>query len=57
MNIKQNAAEFELEPITQQAPLFKFKYLSKTLDIPKEEPEKAENYRTVTVRCLIKGCS
>ncbi|KAH6716507.1 hypothetical protein BKA61DRAFT_655233 [Leptodontidium sp. MPI-SDFR-AT-0119] len=57
LNIKQNSAEFELDPLDLQPPLFKFKYLLKTLDKAKPNPEKLEDYRTVTVRCLVRGCN
>jgi hypothetical protein len=57
MNIKQNAADFELEPISEQPPFFRFKYLSKTLDKTKEKPEKIENYRTIIIKYLIKSCT
>ncbi|PVH75567.1 hypothetical protein DL98DRAFT_518561 [Cadophora sp. DSE1049] len=56
LNIKQNSAEFELDPLDLQPLLFKFKYLLKTLDRAKPNPEKLEDYRTVTVRCLVRGC-
>ncbi|KAH9205000.1 hypothetical protein DL95DRAFT_105316 [Leptodontidium sp. 2 PMI_412] len=57
LNIKQNSVDFKLEPLNQQAPLFKYKYLEKTLDPAKPNPEKLENYRTVTIKCLVKGCT
>jgi hypothetical protein len=56
LNILQNLEDFELEPISKQAPLFKFGYALKTLDPPKSNPEDLNNYRTVTVKCLYKGC-
>jgi hypothetical protein len=56
LNIKQNRPDFKLDPLKNQPPLFKFKYLSKTLDPPKENPEDPNNCRTVTVKCLYKGC-
>jgi hypothetical protein len=31
LNIAQNKESFKLEPISEQAPLFKFSYLKKTL--------------------------
>jgi hypothetical protein len=56
LNIKQNQDDFELEPLDIQPALFRYGYLSKTLDPPKEDPENLNNYRTVTVKCLFKGC-
>ncbi|KAH6698255.1 hypothetical protein BKA61DRAFT_583415 [Leptodontidium sp. MPI-SDFR-AT-0119] len=56
LNIAQNSPEFQLEPLEDQAPIFKKKLFSKTLDPPKEEPEKLENYRTVTIKCLYPSC-
>lgn len=56
LNIKQNRPDFKLEPLENQLPLFKYKYLSKALDPPKENPEDLSNYRTVTVKCLYNGC-
>jgi hypothetical protein len=55
-NIKQNRDDFELDPLNLQPPLFRYGYLSKTLDPPKSNPEDTSNYRTVTVKCLFKGC-
>jgi hypothetical protein len=57
LNIKQNSANYKLDPLNQQAPLFKYKYLEKTLDPAKPNPENLENYRTVTIKCLIRGCT
>lgn len=54
LNILQNKEDFELEPVSKQAPIFKLGYCSKTLDPPKEHPENPLNYRTVTVKCLFK---
>jgi hypothetical protein len=56
LNILQNQEDFELEPISQQPPLFKYGLFKKTLDPPKVNPEELENYRTVTITCLFKGC-
>ncbi|PVH68798.1 hypothetical protein DL98DRAFT_522531, partial [Cadophora sp. DSE1049] len=42
LNIKQNSAEFELDPLDLQPPLFKFKYLLKTLNKANPNPEKLE---------------
>ena len=55
-NIKQNAEGFELDPIELQAPIFRLKYLKKELEAAKSNPELLENYRTVTVKCLVVGC-
>jgi hypothetical protein len=56
LNILQNQEDFELEPIAQQPPLFKYGLFKKTLDLLKANPEELENYRTVTITCLFKGC-
>ena len=55
-NICQNQETFTLEPIEDQTPLFRFKYLEKTLNPIKNNPEDINNYQTVTVKCLVKGC-
>ncbi|PVH70899.1 hypothetical protein DL98DRAFT_521383, partial [Cadophora sp. DSE1049] len=52
LNITQNHPNFELELIEEQPLIFKRKLYSKTLNPPKSEPEKPENYRTVTIKCL-----
>jgi hypothetical protein len=57
LNIEQNSPDFELEPLESQSALFKYKYLSKTLDKAKEHPGRIENFRSVTIKCLIKGCT
>jgi hypothetical protein len=44
LNIQQNQADFTLEPLNEQPPLFKFQYLSKTLDPPKSNPEDLSGY-------------
>ena len=56
-NIEQNSPDFELELLESQSALFKYKYLSKTLDKAKEYPERIENFRSVTIKYLIKGCT
>ena len=56
LNILQNKEDFELEPLSRQAPIFKLGYIRKTLDPPKANPEDLNNYRTITVLCLFKGC-
>ena len=53
--LAQNSPDFELEPLENQASLFKFKYLSKVLDPRHPNPVNLDDYRTVTVKCLIKG--
>ena len=53
LNIKQNRLNFVLEPIEDQAPLFKYKFVFKVLDPPNDNPELL---RTVIVRCLFIGC-
>jgi hypothetical protein len=57
LNIQQNKANFELEPLEEQPPCFQFGYFSKTLDPPKDNPEDLNNYRTVTIKCLYPGCT
>ena len=52
-NRHQNHLDFELEPIINQAPLFKFQYLKKTLNPIQEDPD---NMRICIIKCLIKGC-
>jgi hypothetical protein len=54
--LAQNSPDFELEPLENQASLFKFKYLSKVLDPRHPNPVNLDDYRIVTVKCLIKGC-
>jgi hypothetical protein len=54
--LAQNSPDFELEPLENQASLFKFKYLSKVLDPRHLNPVNLDDYCTVTVKCLIKGC-
>lgn len=54
INLTQNNPDFELEPLEDQPPLFKFKYLKKTLNPIQDNPEEV---RYCTVKCLIRGCS
>ncbi|KAH9204346.1 hypothetical protein DL95DRAFT_398591, partial [Leptodontidium sp. 2 PMI_412] len=54
-NIKQNVEDFELDPLKLQVPIFRLKYLKKELEKRKGNPELLENYRTVTVICLMPG--
>ena len=56
LNIIQNNPDFKLEDIKDLAPIFKHKLFEKTLNPPKENPELLENYRSVTIKCLYKGC-
>jgi hypothetical protein len=49
LNLKQNSINFELEPIKNQPPLFKYKFLSKVLDPPNDD---LMDLRTVIIRCL-----
>ena len=49
LNLKQNSIDFKLKPIKNQPPLFKYKFISKVLDPPNNNPE---DLRTVTIRCL-----
>ncbi len=57
LNIRQNQPDFELEDIEDAPLIFKEKLFSKELNPRKENPEKLENYRSVTIKCLYKGCS
>jgi len=57
LNILQNKEDFELEPISKQPPIFKLSFIKKTLDSPKANLEDINNYQTVTVSCLFKGCT
>jgi hypothetical protein len=52
-NKQQNQLDFELEPIIQQASLFKYKLFERILNPPKENQE---DIRTCTVKCLYKNC-
>jgi hypothetical protein len=52
-NLIQNREDFNIGPLDEQPPLFKFKYLEKILNAPQEDPE---DIRTCTVKCIIKGC-
>jgi hypothetical protein len=54
--LAQNSPNFELELLENQASLFKFKYLFKVLDPKHLNPIDLNDYRTVTVQCLIKSC-
>jgi hypothetical protein len=56
LNIAQNRPDFHLESIENQSIIFKNKLFLKQLDPPKDEPIKAENYRSVTIKCLYPGC-
>jgi hypothetical protein len=53
-NIRQNRPDYILDPLDVQPPLFKFRYASKTLEKPQDNPE---DYRTVTIKCLMQGCT
>lgn len=57
LNIQQNQSDFELEDLEEAPIIFKEKLFSKTLDPPKKDPQIFENYRTVTIKCLQKGCT
>jgi len=54
--LAQNLSNFELELLENQALLFKFKYLSKVLDPKHPNPVNLDDYCTVIVKYLIKGC-
>jgi hypothetical protein len=56
LNRAQNNSDFELEPIEEAPTIFKKGFYSKTLDPPKNNPEKVENFRIVTIKCLIRNC-
>jgi hypothetical protein len=56
LTLIQNNPNFELEPLENQVNIFKKKLFSKVLDPIKTEPEKLENYRTVTIKCLYPNC-
>jgi hypothetical protein len=53
VNRLQNREDFTLEPLEEQAPLFKFKYLERILNPPQDNPE---DTRTCTIKCLVRGC-
>jgi hypothetical protein len=53
LNLAQNHPDFKLEPIIQQATLFKFQLLKKTLNPIQEDLTQP---RTYTIKCLVKGC-
>ena len=54
--LAQNSPNFELKLLKNQASLFKFKYLSKVLDPKHPNLVNIDDYCTVTVKYLIKGC-
>jgi hypothetical protein len=56
LNRAQNQDDFKLEDLKDAPLIFKKGFCSKTLDPLKENPEKIENFRTVTIKCLMKGC-
>ena len=56
LNIAQNYPNFALKPIEKQPLIFKNKLFSKTLDFLNSDPEKPENCRTVTIKCLYPNC-
>ena len=56
LNIKQNQDDFKLELLDLQASIFKYSYLSKTLNPPNPNPKELSNYRIVIVKCLYKNC-
>ena len=55
--LAQNLPDFELEPLENQASLFKFKYLSKVLDPKHPNPVNLDNYCTVTVKYCRSTCN
>lgn len=52
----ENQADFKLRPISKEPPLFKYKYLKKELDPRHPNPIGLDDYRTVTVTCLMPNC-
>ncbi len=52
LNIRQNQPDFQLEDLEDSPTIFREKLFSKVLD-----PEKLENFQTVTIKYLQKGCS
>jgi len=44
LNILQNKEDFELDPVSNQAPIFKLGFIKKTLDPPKANLENLNNY-------------
>ena len=57
LNFIQNYPDFELSPFQDlNSLIFKKQLFSKTLDPAKKKPEKPENYRTVTIKCLYPNC-
>ena len=56
INLYQNRSDFQLEPIDQQSPLFKYRLFEKILDPIKGDPEDLDNERTCTIKCLYQGC-
>lgn len=53
LNLKQNSIDFKLEPIENQPPIFKYKFVSKVLDPLNDN---LEDLRIVTIRCLFTRC-
>ena len=51
-NLTQNRDDFILEPLKEQPPLFRFKYLERILDPPQEDPK---DIRTCTIKYLVRG--
>jgi len=54
--IQQNKPDFKLDPLDKQLLIFRFKYFSKTLEPLKENPNKDDDFRLVTIKCLFFGC-
>ena len=52
LNLKQNSINFELEPIKNQPPLFKYEFLSKVLDPLNDD---LIDLKTVIIKCLFTG--
>jgi hypothetical protein len=55
LNILQNKEDFSLNPIKQQAPIFKLRFIKKVLNPPNNNPKSITSYRIVTISCLFKG--
>lgn len=55
-NLNQNREDFNIGPLENQAPIFKYKLFERTLDPIKGDPSDPNNIRTCTVKCLYRGC-
>jgi hypothetical protein len=55
LNRVQNAIDFKIN-LEDQPKIFKHKLFTKTLDDLKDNPEDPKSFRTVTIKCLQRGC-